>query len=175
MIRKSKRAQAVIYASELGYVVGKDGEVISHMGILRKLQTKLRNGIPYYEFSIRLPGRISASVDVHQLAAYQKFGKDALKEYVVVRHLDGNSLNNSYDNLAIGSSSDNMMDRSPEDRLNHAVATAATKRVLTDSEVVDARKLRDAGASYKDLMLLYNIRSKSTMWEILNRDYVTTK
>ena len=175
MLRDSKRVQAVIYASEIGYVVGKDGEVVSHKGVLRKLQPRVKNGVSYYEFSIRLPGRISSVVTVHQLAAYQKFGEAALKENIVVRHLDGNSLNNSYDNLAIGTSSDNMQDRLPEDRLNHAIKTAARKRVLTDSEITDARKLRAAGASYKDLMLLYNIRSKATMWEILNRDYVTTK
>ena len=41
-------------------------------------------------------------VKVHRLVAYQKFGDALFEEGIEVRHLDNNKLNNSEDNIALG-------------------------------------------------------------------------
>lgn len=46
----------------------------------------------------------------HRFVAFKKFGPSALLPGVVVRHIDGNKLNNSPDNLILGTQSDNARD-----------------------------------------------------------------
>lgn len=175
MIRNSKLYISTVHANSIGYKIDDNGVAISHNGIILKLSKTKNNSCLYYYFGIRLPGRIRGKVYVHKLAAYQKFGSDAFKKGIVIRHLDGNSLNNKIDNIEIGSQSDNMMDCDPEDRTRKSINASEKKRILSDCEVFEARALRKQGYSYNELMSKYNIKSKSSMWEILNRNYVTKK
>lgn len=76
-------------ASIKGYTVTRDG-VVYYKGRKRSPTISKSN---YYRFNIRING-INVPIFVHRLQAYQKFGDRMFNPGIVVRHLDGNSLNN---------------------------------------------------------------------------------
>lgn len=102
------------FAFKKGYRVREDGSVISHKGKVRKLMMIGRDYKRYPTFTVTIPDSNNSQypVPVHKLVAYQKFGEAALMDGVHARHLDDDATNNSWDNIAIGSMSDNMKDRS---------------------------------------------------------------
>jgi hypothetical protein len=106
-------------------------------------------------------------VYVHRLQAYQSFGNKIFDVNITVRHLDGDSLNNSEDNIAIGSQSDNMMDILPSNRIKHALKAAKIQRKLLEEEVKQLRLDRAGGMKYDELIEKYGI-SKSTVSYIIN-------
>lgn len=122
----SKSNDAVRAASSKGYVVTEAGDVISRAGKLRKLAIQPpSSGRPsYMKLSIKL-GDQSFPVPVHKLQAYQKFGEKMFEPGIVVRHLDGNSLNNTPDNINIGTQVDNALDRPNHERQTHAEHAAS--------------------------------------------------
>lgn len=108
----------VIRAYLKGYRMTKEGDVISKKGNVLKLfnRGRGRHGT-YLAFNFRYAkGKIT--INAHRLQAFQKFGLKLLKKDIVVRHLDGNAMNNSWDNISIGTASDNMMDVDPVIRKN---------------------------------------------------------
>lgn len=171
-IRDSLRARSTVDASERGYYVNEDGDVISPKGTKRKPQpykNSAHRGGYYYRFTISVPGsKKRTTVTYHQLAAYQKFGAVALAEGVVVRHMDGDSENNRPDNIELGDHSDNMMDQCPKVRRARAKHAASHLKKLSDIEVARLRKDRAAGATLKVLCEKYGI-AKSTCSYIINK------
>ena len=133
----SKTNQALIEAYDKGYRITEKGDVIGARG--GKLSPRIQYG--YKKFCTRLESGERYIVNYHRLQAYQKFGDKIFEEGIVVRHLDGNPLNNSCDNIAIGTSSDNQMDRSSECRLKSAM--------------VATRKMQDNVRTYEDRCKIY--------------------
>ena len=180
MVKKklSKKNQAVIIAYDKGYRVV-DGEVFSPEGNQRKISlcNKSTKGTQYYCFSIRGYDGTHYVVPVHRLVAYQKYGKKMFWGKKEVRHLDGNSLNNTDENIGIGSRSDNMKDRPLEERQGYAIKNFATKnRRFTDAEVAEIRRKKfEEGYTYAQLKEEYGVRSNGSMQYILYNNYVTTK
>jgi hypothetical protein len=108
----------------LGFSTKKLGAVLCHNrgyevidnevhfnGKIRKLDVRFKkdNGqSSYASFGIRDNNGKRIQVFVHHLVAYKKFGKifiDSKFEQhndLIVLHLDGNTLNNSYDNIILG-------------------------------------------------------------------------
>lgn len=162
----SKNNKIVIYSYEKGYRVSKDGDVISPKGYVRKLHVKT-NG--YYGFSIYYENdKKSRDVLVHQLQAYQLFGKKIFNRDVEIRHLDGNTLNNKSENLSFGNRHDNIMDISSKKRSQMAKNAGRTNSSLTKNNIKDIRNLREKhGYTYKQLIEKYPM-SKSTMSYICN-------
>lgn len=121
-----------------GYRVNKDGQVLTPKGLIRKLSAShAKDSRPsYYRFNVKHEGK-SYPVRVHKLAAYLKFGEDAF--VFLVRHLDGNSLNNKDENLALGNGSDNAFDRPSSERKAHSYKASKVLRKLTDDEVFEIR------------------------------------
>lgn len=147
---------------EKGYRVC-DGVVVSPRGTVLSVQL---NGKGYYAFTHRMRNGKNAKASVHKLVAYQKFGNESLKEGIHVRHRDGNPLNNSDDNILIGTASENMMDKTQEVRI--AAAMAATSCVkIHDHEAILRR--RSEGATYKQIMSEFNISSTATVSFIINK------
>jgi len=155
----SLRSRYLLYAVEKGYHADDKGIVFSPYGRILKLQ--LTND-GYYSFTVKKYGR-SVGVKVHRLVAYQKYGDAMFEEGIVVRHLNGNPLDNSKDNIAIGTASDNMMDKSKEVRV--AMATKAG-RSKTDNYEEFWKMVKEeydrGGISYNELAKKYN-KSKSTL------------
>lgn len=99
-------------------------ELVTHTG--RRVKPKLYGNQRYPAYTIATSGKHRVSFHIHKLAAFLLFGEMALEAGVHVRHIDGDSLNLSVDNLALGSGSDNEHDKPPEGRARVAkIARAA--------------------------------------------------
>ncbi len=85
------------------------------------------------------------------------------KKGIQVRHFNGNELDNSHDNILIGTASMNSMDRPEEKRISMAINASYKNRILTDEQVKELIKDRSEGMSYGKLMTKYNISSKGTI------------
>jgi hypothetical protein len=160
----NKLQRTIVEAVDKGYTVAKCGEVISPAGKTLKLCPN-RNG--YLGFSIRDANLERQTVPVHKVVSYLKFGKDSFKPGIHTRHLNGNHLDNSWDNIAIGTASENQMDKSPDTRLKAARVAAAKRRSLTEEEVEELRSLQKQGWTNKQLRERYGI-AKSTVSYIVN-------
>ena len=158
---------ALIESYNKGYRITNEGEVL---GLKRKeLSPRIHYG--YKKFCTRLKSGERYIVNYHRLQAYQKFGDKIFEEGIVVRHLDGNSLNNSWDNIGIGTNSDNQMDRSLQCRKN--VATIATRKMQDNIRSYEDRcKIYEDlknGMSYNEIMKKHNISSKGTLSFMKNK------
>ncbi len=169
----TKGNENVRLAYTKGYRVQEDGRVIGASGIFLKLQKKIRHRVEYYRFGIKNLDNMKRNVDVHRLAGYQKFGEDALKKGIEVRHLNNISLDNSEDNIDIGTARDNRMDIPPEVRMKRSIHASSKKRKFSDDIMEEIREKKRNGATYKQLMEEYDISSKGTMSHIINNKYVT--
>lgn len=102
-------------------------------------------------------------VRVHRLQAYQKFKDKIYESNIVVRHLNGNSLDNSFNNIGIGTQVDNAIDRPKEDRLKHG-RFAASFNVKYSKELTDEiKEFYNNCKSYKQTKEKYNISSSGTL------------
>ena len=124
----------------------------------------------YYKFRMSFKGD-RQTIKVHKLVAYRKYGNKIFGDGVLVRHLDGNSLNNLDDNITIGSFSDNMFDIPKNIRTERSIKAATTLRKFTDDEMLTIREFHSG--SYLETMKVFDITSKGTLHRILNTDYVT--
>lgn len=152
----SKNNLAVLEAVKLGYKVRKDGEVIGVKGNV--LKHRINGG--YRFFSIRMDKK-ARPLKVHMLQAYQKFGEKAFDKKMVTRHGKGGALDNSWDNINIGTHSDNMMDKPPEQRRKDASNPSHDHAAI----VAD----RNSGMTYTKIMEKYGISSKGTISFIINK------
>lgn len=107
----------------------------------------------------------------HRFMGYLKFGEEIYKSGIQVRHLDGNPLNNSWDNIDIGTQSENMHDIPKERRLQSALKATQKVKRYSDEDVIKMKELHDKGATYTDIMKSFNISSKGTLSFILNKRY----
>lgn len=112
-------------------------------------------------------------VKVHRLQAFQKYGLSVFRRGIQVRHLNGNSLDNSISNIAIGTCRQNAMDKEQSTRVAVAIKASSKNRKLSDKVIKEIRSDRLNGDTYKELMVKYGITSKGTMSHIINNDYVT--
>ena len=140
-----------------GYTITKEGIPLRPDG--REIVGSTTNG--YRKFSFRDKKHKSYAVKFHKFQAYFKYGDKTFEEGIVTRHLDGNPANNHWDNIVIGTQSDNMMDI-PEDRriLN------ASNPQHNHQDVIDDHK---KGLTYKELMEKYDISSKGTISFIVKK------
>lgn len=159
--KKEKLKFTLERAVALGFKVERDGTLTKHGKIISVNdrhcgpKVRLRTNIVYKH--------VSYTLNVHQLQAYQKFGDELFKEGIVVRHLNDISTDNSWDNIAIGTYKDNALDM------------PKWKRQLRSSNPIydhhQVKKLREQGLTYKQIMEITGIRSKSTINRILNNSF----
>ena len=163
---------------ELAYSMGYrviDGVPFSYTG--RQLKVDTSSGYEVFDITVgkRVTGnRRNIKIPVHRMVAYQKWGNE-IYNHEVVRHLDEDSFNNTEDNLALGTHTENRYDMSQEKRTEFSINASTQTRKFTDNEVQYIKKLKSEGWTYKDLMIEFDISSKGTLWYILNTDYVTKK
>jgi len=148
----------------MGYHTDGQGHVISSRGNCLRLNADTKG---YLYFNVKFLSR-SKKVGVHRLVAYQKFGDALFVEDIQVRHLDGNHLNNAWNNIAIGTASENRLDMSQHTRLETARNAGRCNSKLTDTDVLRIREMFATGATLRQIMDKYGI-AKTTASYIKNR------
>lgn len=152
-----------IVAKEKGYTIDEKGVVFNKNG---KVVKGYLNKDGYRVFSIRDYEGKTKTVSFHRLQAFTKYGNKLFKEGIETRHLNSIKLDNTYQNIAIGTHSQNMFDQPKEQRLRKAlIATSYVRKY--DKEKV--RSFYNNCKSYKKTMLEFNISSKGTLHHILNK------
>lgn len=159
--------RAIIIAKKKGYIAI-DGEIFFKN---RKRKLRVSKG-GYYFFSVRTSKIKIDSILVSRFVAYQKFGNKIFKKGIQVRHLDSNNKNNFDYNIAIGTPSQNHMDKSPETRMRCALIASSFSKKHNHEEIV---KLHDEGKSYSQIMKKLNISSKGTISFIIKQSIASKK
>lgn len=150
--------QAVRAAFEKGYRVNDQGQVISRLGKIRALALKVhRTGDRRHVFTIQMERNKFFPIPVHRLLAFQLFGDAAFGPGIEVRHLDGNSLNNTPSNIALGTKSQNEMDKPAANRRLQAQKAGKVASRHTDETWEQVRADHATGMSYKKLRKKYGI------------------
>lgn len=147
-----------------GYSIDKNGILRNFKNEIVKGCIKKTKGYKLKITGIRYKGK-RYNLTFHRFQAYIKYGNDMFKSGIEVRHLNGDSLDNSYDNIAIGTHSQNMMDIPIEERKRKASLGNLKHKHL---DIVNDHK---NGMSYSKLMKKYNISSKGTISHIINKSY----
>jgi len=126
----SKQKEALIYAYNKGYRIDKAGVVTSFTG---KKLTPSKGANGYFLCSV-FTGETIQPIPFHRLQAYTKFGNAMFESGVEVRHLDGNRTNNCWDNIAIGTHVENMLDIPYDQRvLNTAKGIPSRLKTLEEA------------------------------------------
>jgi hypothetical protein len=157
--------EAILHAKENGYYVDKLGNVYSPVSQI--LSQKIWDN--RYSFGLRYGGTV-VRIKTHKFVAFFKFGDKIFEEGIEVRHLDSNSLNNKWENIDIGTHSENMMDMDQNKRIKKSINAATTWRRFSDEEVLLIKLDRKNGMKYVDLCEKYNT-SKSTLSYLFNEAY----
>jgi hypothetical protein len=103
-------------------------------------------------------------VATHRLQAYQKYGNEIYKTGIVVRHLNGNKYDNSFNNIGIGTQKDNALDIPKEKRIEMA-RKAGTK--YNDDKVIEIKNYYSMVKSYIKTMKHFGLTSKGTLHYII--------
>lgn len=138
---------------------------------IRKTESIVRptlgsNGYWYYNFCISKDDYIDrCPIVLHKIIAYFKFGIEAFKIGIEVRHLNGDKLDNSWENISIGTSQDNKLDVPNHKRLGR------NARKLTKDQVKEIRdRYKKFGYKrdgfHKQLSKEFNI-SPRTLYDII--------
>ena len=109
-------------------------------------------------------------IKVHRLQAFIKFGEQIYSEKIHVRHLNGNPSDNSFDNIAIGSPSENQYDVPEEVRKARPRHYRKTTNLKGDSiyDVEKVVELHKNGFSYRQIMKELGIKSASCVSRLIN-------
>ncbi len=141
---------------DMGYFVDKEGNAwSSKYGKKRKLKLSISNNKGYksYRFVVSSGTYSRWSVKVHRFQAYQKFGDVIFEKGIQVRHLNGNSLDNSWDNIEIGTTKQNHDDRTVEERK----VINAKRRKLSPTQYIEVCKMLLDGASISEVAKHFNV------------------
>lgn len=136
----NKSNKALVWAYEKGYRVSKDGKRVK--GIYKdKMSIYLSSGYPSFGVSPpeSIDGKRSVLLRVHRLQAYQKYGDKLFEDGIETRHLDGDKTNNSWDNIAIGTRSQNIHDMPEEKRRQIAIKVGEAQSPLDVEDVIEIR------------------------------------
>lgn len=151
----------VLVAVERGYRVSKEGVCYNNKGNSVGYDCK-RSGYSFLKLKI---DKKPINVRIHRIQAYQKYGDKLFEQGIVVRHKDRDGFNNSWDNILIGTASENRMDVPKGIRKRSAmIATSFVRKY--DRNVV--KEFYSKTKSYKKTMEKFNISSKGTLHFILN-------
>lgn len=169
MILTDKQKQLISLYKE-GYRTDKKGNIIFKNKKIKLYKNRMNtfSENKYSTFS-------QFNIRVHRFVGYQKFGKKIFEKGIQIRHLNGNSLDNSWDNIGIGNAHDNQMDVPIEKRMEHALKATLHIRKFTDLEIEKIRIFYKRHKSYKITMEKFNITSKGTMNYIIHHYYKSKK
>lgn len=133
-------------AFEIGYRVDKNGVVKNPNGTILKCGLDKRGYLKFAPFKL-------VKIFVHRFQAYAKFGEKLFEKGMVVRHLDSNKLNNSLDNIAIGTQAENLDDNPKEIKEKIRKSNLKYSKELVDKLIEESGR----GVTYEQLKTKYGI------------------
>lgn len=150
-----------VIASKRGYVVSEEGIMYNPKG--ERVGT-CTSSAGREKTCIRVDKKL-IDLYTHRLQAFQKYKNKLYEKGILVQHLNGDYLNNSWENILIGTNSDNQMDIPEQIRVKRALHATSFARKYNKEEV---KKFHKESKSYKKTMEKFNISSKGTLNYILN-------
>lgn len=157
------------YAYKKGYRIDKNGNVTNPKGLILK---GFINQV-YRRFGIRNDDNQTIKISYHRFQAYIKFGDKIYEEGICVRHLNGNSLDNSWDNIEIGTQQDNSLDIPKEKRQAiTSYISSQRKNAFSKEKIIAIKEAHKNGLSYKEIMNKFGISSKGTISYIINHKHI---
>lgn len=160
----SKSNIGIRNANLMGIYVDLKGNLIYSNGRISKSKPDHQG---YFMFNVYIDG-IQHKCQVHRLQAFQKYGNKLFDENTYVRHLNGDSLDNSFENISIGTQSENMMDKSQVVRQKQAEHAASYKRKFSYEDIRSIRSKKRNGYTLRELANEYN-SSKGHISDIIHR------
>lgn len=159
-ISQSQAAQEIRDAYAYGYRSTKGGRILLNgepVQLIIKQSQGTRQVTPteYYVFIGKYPGSPENYIRVHRFVAYCKFGEKAFTS--LVRHMNNISLDNSWDNLKLGTHRDNSLDIPENIRRERAQRGAAKKRKLTLEQREELKMLRAYGWTIAQIAEKYGV------------------
>lgn len=154
------------------YAVTADGRVFNAIRKNGKFR-KLDLSESYPRFGHKFEDGVR-QVMVHRLVAFKKYGEALFQPGIEVRHKDGNPGNFEESNIIIGTHSENMMDRSPERRVEVAKNAARRRRKFTDDQITEIRAKRIAGATLPQLAIEYRTYKSTLSYIVRGLTYAPT-
>lgn len=152
----------IIYAKSVGYTIDKFGNINSKTG-KPLILSKSGN---YLKFTVNKNGEYG-TVKVHSFQAYCKFGNKLFNDGIEVRHLNNNSLDNTFENISIGTKHENHLDKDRETIKKVSIAGAQKLRRFTSDDIRDIRLKKRNGDTLKEIADIYNT-SKGHISSIVN-------
>ena len=126
-----------------GYVVTEEGVALNSKGF----KVGYTNSVGYTEIKIKLDKK-SVSINVHRLQAFQKYGEKLFISGTVTRHLNGNPLDNSWENIVIGSHSENMFDIPKQIRIKRAIYASSFKKKYNNEDIINFHNEHAQGSAF---------------------------
>lgn len=163
-MKLSKSNQLLITAFNKGYDIDKKGVVYGVKGNpISLVSGKGKEGRlkKYYHFTIRDKDGKCRRIAVHRFQAFKKFGNDVFKNGIQVRHLNNDAGDNSWENIDIGTQSQNLLDLPKEQRRK-----MASSPKYNHFEII---KDYHNGMNYSDIMVKHNVKNRSTVSYIINK------
>jgi len=162
MYRDSKTFNGITTALDRGYTYDMLGNIYLPSGVLAAYDIDPDG---YKRIKVRhSTGR--ASICFHNFIGYCKFKDKVFETGIQIRHLNNDSKDNSWNNLELGTPSQNMMDRPVEKRIESALNATSYIRKYNKVEV---KEYYSKNPSYKETMEHFGITSKGTLHFILNK------
>lgn len=171
-MRTTKTIKIIIESVKRGYKVTEDGRVF---GLTKELIVKTRGNQRYPTISVstELTASKVFGIPLHQLAAYCFYGVKTFSNGIVVRHLNGNVLDVSKQNIVLGTYSENNLDKLETIRINAAQSARASQGYLPINSKLpkstreEIRLLYQEGYSLRTLANEYSV-SKSTIYNLIS-------
>lgn len=173
MAGKSDFSYIEIIAQEKGYWIDNDGRLYYNNNICNNKP----NNKGYKFFSVHVNRKV-CKCGYHRLMAFQKFGKEIYKTGIVVRHLNGNPSDNSFNNIAIGTERDNYFDRPKEERDAHVAKLRIGNKgggngvVIPENIKSQIREDHKNGLGYKKLRKKYGHSLSGLVYICKNKNRV---
>lgn len=166
----SKLKLFTVASFEKGYRISPCGRLFSPRNKIMKpcwhKKGNKKNPLFYAKFSFK-----GERVYWHHLVAYQKFKDKWLYSDLLIRHLNGNSQDNSYSNISLGTQRENTMDIPLEKRKRNLKNAHLALRRFSNDQIKEIKELLKSKTGYR-IAKLFNCSTK-TIYDI--RDGFTYK
>lgn len=147
-------------AFEKGYRVNEYGQLISPSGLVRKTQVHKK----FESANIKCPDGKSRRIQIHRLAAFQKFDAIIFDKTYRIAHSNGDRLDNRPSNIELSTLSEISMSRPGSER-----AKSASNPRYSAQTIRELRKDHAIHGSYRKLEEKFGM-SKSTIARFLKMD-----